>query len=86
MKKPHQRITQITILPEGEPIFSEEGTVITIADETSGEYVNVRNLSSFHGEAHEIDILPTRWPIIRDAIDTLMANISDWEQYTEEQQ
>ena len=36
------RITQITVLPVGEPIFSERATVISIDDEAAGEFITVK--------------------------------------------
>jgi len=77
MKKLHQRITQITILPEGEPIFSEMATVLTIEDEAAGEYVTIT-------QPHDGNIRIERreWQSVCEAIDTLMANISEWEEIT----
>jgi hypothetical protein len=36
-----QRITKITILPQGEPIFSEQATHVEIEDEAGGEFITV---------------------------------------------
>lgn len=80
--KLHQRVTQLTILPAGEPIFSEKATVITIQDEASGEYLTVHGLASHEGEPHKISIEPKEWPAIRDGIDRMMAEISEWEEIT----
>jgi hypothetical protein len=35
------RVTRVTVLPEGEPIFGERATHIEIEDEAAGEFVKV---------------------------------------------
>lgn len=82
MKKLHQRITQITVLPAGEPIFSEMATVITIQDEAAGEYITLQRLTGSEGDPQKASIDPKEWPSIRDAIDRMMGEISDWEEIT----
>lgn len=71
MKPMTKRLTQLTVLPEGEPIFSEMATQITIEDEATGEYVKVKQMwdSSENGT---IAISPEDWPILRDAIDDMI--------------
>ena len=76
--KLHQRITQITVLPPGESIFSELATTITIEDQSDGEYVMVKNQRD--GEPHSIDFVLDEWPYIREAIDRMIGEISDWEE------
>ena len=80
MKKLHQRVTQITVLPAGEPIFSRQATVISIEDEAAGEYVTVKNHHDCEGEPHSIDFDPASWPEIRDGIERMMDEISEWEE------
>lgn len=64
------RITQLTVLPEGESIFSEMATTITIADEGSGEFVVVDQ----HGRTDigKITIDPREWPALRKAVDRMV--------------
>ena len=71
MKPMIKRLTQLTVLPEDEPIFSEMATQITIEDEATGEYVKVKQMwdSSENGT---IAIRPEDWPILRDAIDDMV--------------
>ena len=64
------RITQLTVVPDGQPIYSEEATEITLTDEAGGEFVCVRQTGP-RGESVEVRINPDEWPYIRDAIDQL---------------
>jgi hypothetical protein len=66
------RTTQITVLPEGEPTFSEMATHIEIVDEAAGEFLEI---SQNEGKCLKID--PEEWPKIRDAIDLMMGFIDE---------
>lgn len=63
------RTTQLTVAPEGEPIFSELAYTVTIDDQAAGEYVVVQAMDEGGGK---IDIDPAYWPAIRDAIDKMV--------------
>jgi hypothetical protein len=63
------RQTQWTVMPEGESIFTEGTTVITIQDEAAGEYLEVEQLNG-QGKLY---IEPDNWPAIRKAIDEAVA-------------
>lgn len=63
----HQtRVTKMTILPEGEPIFSEWATHIEIDDEGGGELVLVSQ------ENGKIRIDPEEWRPLREAINKMI--------------
>ena len=65
------RTTQLTIAPEGEPIFSERAFTVTIDDEAGGEFVLVRsNVEVLPTGTISID--PSEWPALREAIDRLI--------------
>lgn len=64
------RITQITIVPEKEPLFSETATEISINDEAAGEFVVIKQSAST--ENGMIAITQEDWPAIRDAIDRMI--------------
>jgi hypothetical protein len=66
------RTTQLTITPENEPTFDERATSITITDEAGGEFVVVEQ------ESGRISIAPEEWPVLRDAIDRLIADCRDF--------
>jgi hypothetical protein len=85
MKKLHQRVTQITVLPEGEAIFSPRAVVISIDDDAGGEYVKVKTQIDTPGEKQEISIDPHEWPSVREAINRMMIEISDWETLTKDE-
>lgn len=65
------RVTQMTVLPKTEPIFSEMATQVTIVDEAGGEYVEV--CQSWRTDIGKIAINPEEWPMLKRAIDTLIA-------------
>ena len=64
------RTTQLTVLPQGRPVYSEEATTVTIADEVGGEFVIVEQSGDGYGK---IGIDRDEWPPIRDAIDKMVA-------------
>jgi hypothetical protein len=68
------RCTQITLLPEGQPIFSEEAFVIQIEDEAGGEYLSIQS-NQDHLKGGEIRIGKNEWPSLRDAIDSMVAGL-----------
>ena len=65
------RVTQMTVLPKTEPIFSEMATQVTIVDEAGGEYVEVKQQG--RTDLGKIAINPEEWPVLKRAIDTLIA-------------
>lgn len=71
MTKMTKRYTRLTVLPEGDPIFSENATHVTIEDEASGEYVRLTQYSD-NADNGEVNINPEEWPAIRDAINTMV--------------
>jgi hypothetical protein len=65
------RITQVVVVPEGEPTFSDLATTIQIEDEVEGmEFLIVKQ--NLKGEAY-IRIYPPEWPMLRAAINDMMA-------------
>ncbi len=64
-----KRVTQITVAPENEPIFSEQATQITIDDESGGEYLKINQ----HHERNEFLLTPEEWPAIKEAIEEMLA-------------
>ena len=66
------RTTSMTIVPKGEPLFSEQATVVSIVDESGGEFVEVRQ--SGRADLGKIAINPKEWPALRDAISLMIEN------------
>jgi hypothetical protein len=63
------RITEISVMPKGQPLFSELTTRIRINDEAAGEYVKVSQEGGHTSEQKWVLIDPKEWPAIRDAIE-----------------
>lgn len=61
-------ITAITVLPEGQDIYSEMATMISIYDVGGGPYVTVRQ----KGRTGGFDVSLEEWPAIRDAIEKML--------------
>lgn len=66
--KMEKRVTTITIVPRGEPIFDERGFTVSIEDEGAGEFVTVRN----NDGPGEVRIDPRDWPTLSGAITWLI--------------
>jgi len=65
------RVTQMTVVPEGEPIFSENAFIISIDDEAGGEFLSVMD----NHRCEKITVNPEDWPALRSAINKMMRNI-----------
>ena len=70
MNKSEIRTTAIVVAPEGEPLFSEMATRISIEDEAAGEFVEINQDAP---ECGKIKIDPDEWPTIRKAIDQMIS-------------
>ena len=62
------RITRVSVLPHGEPVFSERTTHIEIDDEAAGEFVKISQEGGHTDIAKWITVEPSEWPVLRDAI------------------
>jgi hypothetical protein len=51
------------VKPTGEPIFSERAMHVTICDDASGEFVELRD-----GQGGKTSVEPSEWPALRAAI------------------
>ena len=67
------RPTQWTVMPEGEAIFDERVTVITVEDEAAGEFLKIQQ--HHVEEKGVIFIEPDAWPVLRQTIDEAFASI-----------
>ena len=66
MNEPYKiRVTQISIMPRDEPIFSEQCTTITILDEAAGEFLEVSQ------EGGKLRFDAEEWPHVRDAVEKM---------------
>lgn len=69
-----KRVTTITIVPKGEPIFDERGFTVSIDDESGGEFVTIRN----NDGPGEVRIDPSEWPILSEVITGLIEDCRSW--------
>lgn len=76
MKQYHVITTRLTVVPEGEPIFSELATHIEMQDEAAGAFVELIQIGKI-GEAgrNVVRIDADEWPAIRGAIDQMLGLI-----------
>jgi hypothetical protein len=65
------RVTQLTVLPEGEPTYCNAATTVTIDDEVGGEFVVVEQSSE--NNVGKVLIAPEEWPALRRAINRMIA-------------
>lgn len=64
------RTARVIVAPQGEPIFSELATIISIDDEPGGEFITVEQ----HGrDLGKIAIEVAEWPTIREVINDMIA-------------
>jgi len=68
MSKMQTRVLSLAVVPGDQPICSEMATVVTIVDESGGEFVEVCQTGRV--DVGKIQINPEEWPALRDAIDT----------------
>jgi hypothetical protein len=65
------RPTEVTVLPEGDRLFSEVATHVRIEDESAGEFLEIEQ-SGMEAEAWKIRISPEEWPALRQVIDEMI--------------
>jgi hypothetical protein len=72
MKPYTVRTTQMTVLPEGSPLFHEASTTVSITDEAGGEFVVIEQTVR-DGSNGKVEIAPEEWDRLRYAIDSMIA-------------
>lgn len=72
MSKYETRTTTVTVIPEGQSLFDEWASQISIRDEAAGEFVEVEQFHDKKGET-VLKVDPVEWPALRAAIDTMIA-------------
>ena len=70
-------IGSLIVVPKGEPIFSEQATVVRLQDEAAGLFVEVQQM---HRNGGLIAIDPEEWPALSDAIDRMIEVAREREQ------
>jgi hypothetical protein len=70
------RTVALLVAPDTEPTFSEMATKVSIDDESGGgEFVVVEQ--NGRADAGTIAITPEEWPMLRQAIDTMISACRD---------
>lgn len=67
-----KRVTAMIVNVKGEPIFSDYATKVEIVDEAAGEYVEVSQ-GGKEGFDRKVSISGGEWPVLREAIEQLLA-------------
>jgi len=67
------RMISLAVLPQGEPLYSERVTTVSIDDEAGGEFI-VLSQSPDSGEMR-LAIDPDEWPHVVAAVERLLATI-----------
>jgi hypothetical protein len=88
MNKPKYmgRVTMISVMPEGEPLFSEKCTHVKIVDEAAGEFIEIVQQSGSvdgHNEAIRINDRD-EWEAICNAVGMIWECIDSSEDAKEE--
>jgi len=74
----------MTVLPVGEPIFSEKATVITIEDEAAGEYIKITQQTDATFESNQtVSFDPEEWDEVKGVIDQMFKDIKDYQDETQ---
>lgn len=68
MSELEARVLCVAVVHVGEPIYSDRSTLVTICDDTGGEYVEVSQAG--RSDLGKIAIDPDEWPALRDAIES----------------
>ena len=63
-------VTAVTVMPKGAAIFDETATVVRIDDLAGGPFVVLTQSASVEAR---INISPDEWPVLRRAIDKMIA-------------
>jgi hypothetical protein len=70
------RVTQLTVVPDGKPIFDESATQVEITDEGGGEFLVIRQTGAGGGQIR-LDV--DEWPTIREAIERMIDEVKEQE-------
>lgn len=61
----------LIVRPEGEAIFSERATTVSVDDEAAGTFVVIEQFG--RSDSGKVAIDPEEWPAIRDAVEAMLA-------------
>lgn len=74
----------MTILPVGEPIFSERATIVSIVDEAAGEYIQVKQQADTTSETDQtITFDLDEWEEVTDVVNQMFGEIRRYKEETQ---
>ena len=74
----------MTVLPAGEPIFSEKATVITIEDEAAGEYIKITQQTDATFESNQtVAFDQEEWEEVTDVVNQMFGEIRRYKEETQ---
>ena len=71
------RVTRLTVLPKGEPLYSECATHVEIEDEAAGEYVTITQQGGATKLDKRVAFNAEEWPHVATAVETLLKECRD---------
>ncbi len=69
------RITRLTVLPKGEPIYGECATHIEIINNGAGESLKITQAGGHIDLGKSLAFEPAEWPEIKTAVDQMLGYI-----------
>ena len=77
MTTPYQiRTTQISILPSGDPLISEQATKITIVEEGAGEHLEIeQQMDTASAMCQTIKVETDEWPKLKEGVEMMLKEI-----------
>lgn len=66
------RTTEVRMMPEGDPIFSDRATSVRVTDEAAGEFLEVSQ------EEGTIRVDPEEWLTLRALVDQMFTEIQKY--------
>lgn len=74
----------MTILPVGEPLFSDRATVVSIVDKAAGEYIQVKQQADTTSETDQtIAFDPDEWEEVTDVVNQMFGEIRRYQEETQ---
>lgn len=74
----------MTILPVGEPLFSDRATVVSIVDKAAGEYIQVKQQADTTSETDQtIAFDPDEWEEVTDVVNQMFGEIRRYKEETQ---
>jgi len=73
VKQYESRTIFMAVLPKGEPLYSELATIVSIEDESGGEFVKVSQHLGVSEGPGSITICPEEWELLRGVINFMVA-------------